>query len=622
LTVTPDPDPLLRLRLLATSDLHAHLMPWDYYLDEPLEGFGLARVATLISAARAEAANCLFFDNGDLIEGSPLAEYALRGARDEEVHPMIAALNALQCDVATLGNHEFSYGVGFLRGVLRGARYPVVSANVLARNGADETQWVHFTAPWAMLDRVFVDDTGARHAVRVGVFGLTPPQVLDWDKAVLAGAIDARNMVEAAAEAIGQIRASGADIVVGLAHTGVGQADGPTTVENLGAQIAALPGLDALVLGHEHLVFPAAGKPGFLGSIPVVMPGAYGSHLGVIDLTLRRKGAGWSVEGAAAECRAIATRSAYGHAVGLVAPDAGIVAQAADAHQGARQWMGQVVGQSAVPLNSYFALAKPNAVQALIAEAQAAHLAELVMGTRYEGLPMLSAAAPFKAGGRGGPEFYTAVPAGPLLLRNAADLYLHPNRFAAICITGAGIREWLERAATAYNQVRAGGQDQPLLNPLYPATCLEMIAGLSYRIDLAAEARYDAPTGGRIGDGRRICDLTFQGKPVDDAMNFALATNSHRLGVLQHIMGDAACEVIVDGAGTLGSRDVLLRHIARSHVTPAPQPMQWAFRPMMGTSVVLDTSPAAVGHVAEIADFAPESLGLTEAGFLRFRLHL
>ncbi len=634
--ISPDQDCRLCLRLLATSDLHAHLLPWDYYADEPLEGHGLAKLATLIGQARAQAANCLYFDNGDLIEGSPLAEYAFQAAvaGSMAVHPMIAALNGLGCDAATLGNHEFSFGTRFLKQALQAAAYPVVCSNILTRRGDVPADDIPLEQPWLMLVRDMVDDTGQAHRLRIGVFGLTPPQVLDWDRAVLDGSIEARGMVETAAQVIPVIRAAGADLVVALAHTGLG-ASGPVgtgghsgLAENVGRQLAGLAGLDALILGHEHLTFPpppsdvpmACPEPAM--PIPVVMPGAYGSHLGVIDLVLQRGADGWRVATGSAECRPIAARGAYGEPVALVAADAAVSAQAADSHDATRRWMASPVGHSAVPLHSYFAIAQPTAVQALVAAAQAAHLAEMVVGTPWEGMPILSAAAPFKTGGRGGPDYFTKVPSGPLQLRHAADLYVHPNRFAAIATTGAGLREWLERAAAAYMQVIPDRQDQPLLNPLFPATCLEMIAGLTYDIDLSAPARYDAPTGVLTGAPGRIRNLRFNGAPLAAGMQFALATNSHRLGVLLHIMQAEACTVIVDGTGSLGSRDVLLRHLARSHGPQAPPPMNWSFCAMPGTSVTLDTAPAALGHLSEIAGFAPENLGLTADGFLRFRLHL
>lgn len=634
----PDAPCSVKLRLLATTDLHGHLLPWDYYHDAPLEGFGLARLATLIHAARSEVANCLYFDNGDLIEGSPLAEYALyaAGIGGLTTHPMIAALNSLGCDAAALGNHEFSYGLPFLRSVMRGAAYPVLCANIFTVTGkgaaAIETPLMQ---PWVILQRDVVDEAGNSHPLQVGVVGLTPPQVLEWDKAALADHPEllARDMVAAATQAVAAVRAAGADIVVALAHTGIGQANYAAGSENVGLRLAGLPGVDALILGHEHQVFPAPGQAGVLGRTPAVMPGAFGTHLGVMDLTLSRKGRKWAVAGAQVACRPIAARGAWGEAVSLVATDATIAANADFCHKATRKWMMRPIGATKVPLHSYFSVVQPTATQALIAEAQAAYLAEMVVGTQWEGLPILSAAAPFKSGGRGGPDHFTNVPEGPLLLRHAADLYVHPNRFAAIVVTGAELRGWLERAATAYAQVRPMLQDQALLDDRFPATCLEMVSGVSYQIDLAAPPAYDAPNGraatsaqgaqgaqGAHGSPGRIRNLQFAGKPVTDDMRFALATNSHRLGVLQ--AGLAGAEVIIAGPGALGSRDVLLRHLARHHATPAPAPLQWSFMPVKGATVTIDTAPAAVAHTSDIAAFAPENLGLTAAGFLRFRLHL
>jgi 2',3'-cyclic-nucleotide 2'-phosphodiesterase / 3'-nucleotidase len=151
----------VRLRLVATTDLHAHLMPWDYYTDQPLDGYGLVRLATMLRAARAEADNSIYVDNGDLIEGSPLAEHAVHRAATGQarMHPMIAALNALGCDAASLGNHEFSYGLPYLQSTLRDANYPVVCANILRRDtdaGAAAGEAALFR-PWVILNRKVVD---------------------------------------------------------------------------------------------------------------------------------------------------------------------------------------------------------------------------------------------------------------------------------------------------------------------------------------------------------------------------------------------------------------------------------------------------------------------------------
>ncbi|MGL4320770.1 MAG: 5'-nucleotidase C-terminal domain-containing protein, partial [Paracoccaceae bacterium] len=222
----------------------------------------------------------------------------------------------------------------------------------------------------------------------------------------------------------------------------------------------------------------------------------------------------------------------------------------------------------------------------------------------------------------GGPENFTEVPAGPLLMRNAADLYVHPNRFAAVAIDGAGLRDWLERAAAVYRQIEPGKADQPLLDPMHPATCLEMVSGVTYQIDLSAPARFSSPVGVATGQVGRIAELRYLGQIVTDDMVFALATNSYRVGVLTSLAKATVPEVIADGTGTLGSRDVLLRHLARAHQAPSPAPLGWSLRAMPGTSVVVDTSPAATAYLGDIARFKPDPLGLTDEGFLRFRLHL
>ena len=59
----------------ATVDLHSNMMDFDYYKDTATEKFGLVRTASLINDARNEVKNSVLVDNGDLIQGSPLADY-------------------------------------------------------------------------------------------------------------------------------------------------------------------------------------------------------------------------------------------------------------------------------------------------------------------------------------------------------------------------------------------------------------------------------------------------------------------------------------------------------------------------------------------------------------------
>ncbi|MEM7491623.1 MAG: metallophosphoesterase, partial [Pseudomonadota bacterium] len=116
------------LRIAETTDLHVHVWPYDYYGDRPVENVGLARTAALIEDVRAEAGNALVLDNGDFLQGNPMGDYMAyeRGLKEGDVHPIVAAMNAVGFDGATIGNHEFNYGLDFLDKALAGAAFPVV----------------------------------------------------------------------------------------------------------------------------------------------------------------------------------------------------------------------------------------------------------------------------------------------------------------------------------------------------------------------------------------------------------------------------------------------------------------------------------------------------------------
>lgn len=103
------------LRIMETTDLHSNMMDFDYYKDTATEKFGLVRTASLINDARNEVKNSVLVDNGDLIQGSPLADYmSAKGLKAGDIHPVYKALNTLDYTVGTLGNHEFNYGLDYL----------------------------------------------------------------------------------------------------------------------------------------------------------------------------------------------------------------------------------------------------------------------------------------------------------------------------------------------------------------------------------------------------------------------------------------------------------------------------------------------------------------------------
>ncbi|MGL5225690.1 MAG: bifunctional 2',3'-cyclic-nucleotide 2'-phosphodiesterase/3'-nucleotidase [Aeromonas sp.] len=530
----------LTFRLIETSDIHSNLLGYDYYQNKPDASLGFSRTAVLIRKARDENANNLLVDNGDLLQGTPLADYVYdqhvkQQWLNKQIHPAIKALNTMDYDVGNLGNHEFNFGLDFLAQALKGADFPYINANVFkadafSRDGKGTIDWgkQQFT-PYVLLDRQVKDANGHPQTIKVGVLGLTPPQISLWDKRNLAGKVVVADMVETAQHYVPEIRAKGADIVVVVAHTGIIGDPRTPMMENAALPLAKVKGIDALLLGHAHRTFPGDypnitdvnNDKGTLAGVPTVMPGVWGNHLGIIDLHMTWKDGRWAVTSSQSQLRKIDSSATS-------TEDQAVVDQVMPEHKQANQWLDKALSKITKPIYSFFALAQDDPSIQLVSDAQLWHAKKLQQdGQLKEKWPILSAAAPFR-GGRNGPTDFTYVPAGDISLRNVADLYVYPNTLQIVAVNGATVREWLEQSAVQFNQIDpTSTAPQPLVNEKYRTYNFDVIDGVNYQVDVTKPARYDVD-GNKVSDSNRITDLTYQGKPIDPAQMFYVVTNNYR----------------------------------------------------------------------------------------------
>ncbi|WP_179379412.1 bifunctional 2',3'-cyclic-nucleotide 2'-phosphodiesterase/3'-nucleotidase [Jannaschia marina] len=619
------------LRIAETTDLHVHVWPYDYYGDREVDTVGLARTASLIEQVRAESANSLVLDNGDFLQGNPMGDFMAyeRGLKEGDVHPVITAMNTLGFDAATIGNHEFNYGLDFLMKALGGADFPVVLANVATEQGESALDDKTLVPPYAIIQREIVDGAGEAHPIMIGIIGFTPPQIMQWDRRHLEGNVKVRDIIKTAETFVPQMKEVGCDIIIALAHSGIGGAVAEDMMENAAVPLAAVPGIDVVLTGHHHQEFPGEAYAGIEGvdatagtihGKPAVMPGFWGSHMGLVDLMLERDGGEWRVAATASELRPIALRGEDRSWTPQVESDAAVLEATRADHEATLEYVRRAVGKTDAPLHSYFALVADDPSVQIVSIAQKWYVEQLLAGTEHAGLPVLSAAAPFKAGGRGGPEYYTDVPAGDVAIRNVADLYLYPNTVRAVKVTGQQVKDWLERSAGMFNQVEAGATDAPLLNPEFPSYNFDVMDGVEYRIDLSQPARFDREGAVVNPDANRIVDLTYQGAPLDMDAEFVIATNNYRASGGGSFPGADGSTIILEAPDT--NRDVIVRYIVEQGTISPSADGNWAFAPMEGTTVLFETGPAGAGYSEGVPGVTLEEVGVTDEGFAQFRIPL
>ena len=467
------------LRVLATTDLHGAVLPWDYASDAAAPARGLAVMTALARARSAGADAVLRVDCGDAFQGG-----AFDGARGVAV---VDAMSAAGIEAMALGNHDLDFGAAVLERLRRRARFPILSANVALPG----------LRPWCILRR----DAGG--PLRIGLVGLTAPRLAaGGPEAGPGGGV----LVEAVARAVAEVRLASADVVIVLSHSGPGTCPPSPGTADVSAAVAALEGVDAVVGGHVHTA-SAASEDG----TPLIVPGAYGTALGEIDL--------WIADG-----RVVSTEGRLHRPGPELRPDPAVAGVMERPHRMTRRRLARSVGRTATGLDARLSFARPTTAFAAIAAARADAVRATLADGPHAGLPVIgmatarppSAPSPF-------------VPPGPLMRRELEALCPYHDAQRGVLVTGALLRDWLERGASIYARIELGQDDVPLLDPRVPAWFLDLPhGGISWSVDLSAGALYGPDGTPQDGPGR-VRHLRLHGRPVEEAEPLVVATSDFRL---------------------------------------------------------------------------------------------
>ncbi|AOM42876.1 bifunctional 2',3'-cyclic-nucleotide 2'-phosphodiesterase/3'-nucleotidase [Xenorhabdus hominickii] len=622
------------LRVMETSDIHSNLIDFDYFKDKTTEQFGLVRTANLIRATKAEATNVILVDNGDLIQGSPLADYmAAKGLQQGDVHPAHKLMNTMGYTVGNFGNHEFNFGLDYLKQAIAGAKFPYINANVMdAKTGKN-----YFT-PYIIVDTSVKDREGKEHTIKIGYIGFVPPQISIWDKANLDGKVVVNDITETAKKFVPQMKKEGADLIIAIPHSGFSQEPYKAMAENSVYYLSEVPGINAILFGHSHGVFPTKEYAGIKGvdvangtvnGIPAVMPGQWGDHLGVVDMVINNGNGEWKVESAKAEARPIYDKI---QKKALVERDNQLASIIDKEHQGTRDFVGKFIGKASANMYSYLALIQSDPTVQIVNDAQVDYTKRFIQGDpNLEDIPVLAAAAPFKTGGRkNAPADFVEVEKGDLTFRNAADLYLYPNTLVVVKATGSDVVEWLECSAGMFNQINpTSTKPQELLNwDGFRTYNFDTITGVNYKIDLTQPAKYDTDCQLVNKGANRIKDVTYQGKPIDPKATFLIATNNYR-GYGGKFAGTGEDHIAF--ASPDENRTILASYISRitkeKGVVSTQAENNWSFLPIKTETkldVRFETSPTekAAKFIQEHAQYPVKYLKNDDIGFALYQIDL
>ncbi|MDR6878478.1 bifunctional metallophosphatase/5'-nucleotidase [Paenibacillus sp. GCM10023248] len=471
------------LTILETSDLHGNMLPLHYANNKPND-VGLSKVATLIAQERKQSANVLVIDNGDLIQGTPLAYHHAR-LDNEPMDPMVLGLNYIGYDAAVIGNHEFNYGLGVLGKAVKESDFPWLCATIL-----DEKTGEPFLGK-PYLVKVLPE------GVRVGILGLTTPYIPNWENPAHIEGLQFVDAVEAAKRWVKVLREEEqADVVVVSYHGGferhleTGEPTEPLTGENQGYRLCMeVPGIDVLLTGHQHRSI--AGQT--VGGVIVVQPGTAGVTLGKVRLALSKTDGGqW----------AIASRTSELLPVAGVEADAKLIELVSAYEAKTQEWLDQPIGK----LTGDMLVKDPMGIRL-----KDSALIEFINRVQME----LSGASISNTA-----LFDNVSPGFPadITMRDIVSNYIYPNTLKVIRISGQDIKDALEQSAE-YFELTDGGEVQvsaKFREPKPQHYNYDMWEGITYRLNISRPV------------GERVVLLEYEGRPLDLEASYDVVMNNYR----------------------------------------------------------------------------------------------
>ena len=161
----------MKVKILSTSDVHGYVLPTNYSRRDDHQDYGWLKVATVIQEVQQRATSdeiVITIENGDWIQGSAFASYLAQQSADQQAL-FTQLTRSIHYDAGVLGNHEFNYGLDYLRNCERQRNYPLLGANV--QGGVAQEI---LDGPYTIVEE---------RGIKIAILGLTTAYVPVWERA-------------------------------------------------------------------------------------------------------------------------------------------------------------------------------------------------------------------------------------------------------------------------------------------------------------------------------------------------------------------------------------------------------------------------------------------------------
>lgn len=205
------------ITILHTNDVHGNAIE-----DEKGGKLGYAKLKTFADSKE----NAILLDAGDVLHGTTFATIS-------KGQSIVDLMNLVGYKAMAPGNHDYNYGSARLSELASMAKFPVLSANVVDKNGK------------LFLKGSTIIEVGG---VKVGIFGLTTPETRTKSNPKNTEGLDFTDYIETARVQVAKLKAEGADVVVALVHLGLDKA----SEERSDVLAQKVAGIDLIIDGHSH----------------------------------------------------------------------------------------------------------------------------------------------------------------------------------------------------------------------------------------------------------------------------------------------------------------------------------------------------------------------------------